>query len=462
MISELYEIPLASFQFEPLYSLFPEHYLLISCSQTSLTKFSLSDALSILQSKQKFESSYVVQIEPQFLINKPYQLVFIGFSFDGRFNELFHVYSCDTQPDFVPNEHTRAKAMYKFTIPEPLTCKLEITWDYPLTLLSDPGKFCKSCTVFARGGIGTHNLLESYHRDLEIISKLKTNNKFFMFNTSCKEKLQKFLENEEKILKGKFDENSSVGEVGRIREEKMATLCGMIPRCDFDFTDKLWEVLKYSANYNEMRDAYMEILKIIKEKRIVPKISEKNCSRLGVNLLRIKKIGWDEECYRTERNFWQLFDTFADNIVEVCVEIAVNKLKNDFLDFLVTGNVCFSHQIEFLTADNCENIEESIEKLEKLFKVLQIAVLIKTAGLKVNTVHGIIVPLLEYYKKNSGFPLVTHKIEETLEVPNLSQFVLENWEAVQEETQQDCKKTQKFFFIDQSWYIVVSEKYECS
>lgn len=461
MISELYEIPLGTLKFEPLYSLFPGDYLLISGSETSLTRFTLNNALSILQSKQQSESSYIMQIEPQFLINKPYQLAFLGFSSDGRFNELFHVYSCDTQPEFVPNEHTRAKAVYKFTIPEPLTCKLEITWDYPLTLLSDPGKFCKSCTVYARGGIGTHNLLESYHKDLEIIGKLKSNSKFFTSTTSCKEKLQKFLENEEKILKFKFEESSSMGEAGRIREEKIATLYGMMPRCDFDFTDKLWEVLKYATNFNEMRESYLEILKNIKEKRIVPKVSEKNCSRLGVNLMRIKKIGWEEEYYRTERNFWQLFESFSDNIVEICVEIAVNKLKKDFLDFLVTGNVCFSHQIEFLTEDNGENIEESIEKLEKLFKVLQIAVLIKTAGLKVNTIHGIIVPLLEYYKKNTGFPLVTHKIEETLEVPNLSQFILENWEAVQEETQQDCKKVQKFFYIDQNWFIVASEKYEC-
>lgn len=461
MISELHEIPLASYKFEPLTSLFPEHFRLISSSQTYLTKFSLSDALSILHRKQLSNSSYIIQIEPQYLINKPYQLHCLGFSSDGYHTELFHLYSCEPEPTFSPNEQTRAKALYKFTIPEPLSCKLEITWDYPLTLLSDPGKFCNSCTVLAKGGIGTHNLLESYHKDLEIIAKLKNQNKSFTSDTSCKEKLQKFIENEGKIVKGKFDENNSVGEIGRIREEKMTTLCGMIPRCDFDFTDKLWEVLKYSSNYNEMKESYLEVLKYIRGKNIVPKVAEKNFSRLGVNLIRIRKFGWDEDFGRVERNFWNVFEEFSEKIVEICVEIGVNKLKNDFRDFLVTGNVCFSHQIEFLAEDNYEHIDEAIEKVEKLFKILQIAVLVKTAGLKVNTVHGLIVPLLDHYKKNNGFPMVTHKIEETLEVPNLSQFILENWEAVQEETTQDCIKRQKFFYVDRTWYVLVSEKYEC-
>ena len=453
----LFQVKLNEHPIEPLHYWFKQEsgLVLLSPSSTGLSSLSLSSVISNLQEDLP---SAMFQVDEVKLITFPYPLKYLGFIKEHNKKRLFRVYTCDSTPNFESGEDVEVTAVYRLSIPEPFLCQLKLKWDYPINLLSEPDKFCKSCTIFAQGGIGQNNIFESFFNDLELIDKFREFGKDFENDTSSEDRVDKFIRNEVKMGRnGIVDLNSlnGFGQVDRIREEKVAAVTGLMPRSSFDFTDKLWEILRFSRDYFEMKSSYLKVVTMIRQQKYYPWVADGNNTRLGSNLMRLKHLKVEDEDVR--HSILTLCEDFSENIVDVCIELGIHKLKADFQHFLVSGKVCSYEQLEFLIRDNYRDLNRSIQNLNKLYKILQISLLLKTGGINVRTINKMMNPLLYHYQEKDGFMLLTHEIKENFEVPCLNSYKLETWEAVRREKDEDRELVTHYLWIDEKWWVFIEE-----
>jgi hypothetical protein len=450
----IYPVNLKDHPVQPLSYLFENEpsLNLQSPSSTSLSSLPLTSVIKLLQIDSP---SAMFEVEEVTQTIYPSPLKYLGFIKDSKKKRLFRIYACESTPAFESADDIEVTADYRMIINEPFLCRFRLKWENPVSLLSEPDKFCKSCMITAQGGIGEDNIFESFYNDLEIINHFREDGKNFYNSTNCLTRLEQFLNKEfnlEQNISGDF--NCFLTD-NRIREEKVAAVTGFIARSTLDFTDKLWEVLKLSKDYIEMKESYLKVISFIRDKRHYPWVAEGNNTRLGSNLLRLKHLKSEDENVR--HSILALCEDFSENIVDTCIELGIFKLKSDFHYFLVSGKVCSADQLLFLTRDNFRDMNKSIINLNKLYKILQMSILLNSAGIKVRTISKMMTPVLYFYQESDGFLLLTHEIKENFEVPNLKSFKLDSWEAVSREVDEDREVITRYLWIDEKWFVCVEE-----
>ena len=426
-------------------------------------------ALSLIDKyRRKFpESSYVCYIEPLYLFNRDIPIRFIGFSVSHYSTQIFHILYYDSDlPDYLPVENSLAKGIYQLPGPAETLCKLEISWEYPLSLNSLPGINCTSCKVIARGGFGDSPLLGNLQRDVLIIKSLLIDEKNFNFPSSCTDNAEKFIETEIKIKIEGLNQYRPEKNLHKLREERITQFCGMQERGDTDITDRIWDLLKTAHNYDEMKRSFLRIIENLREKRFFPVISYRNGTRLGVHfnewskLLQMNKIEGSSNSYSAERSWFFNSEHLANDVIDIVAEIGLHKLGQDFCDYLVSGGYFTAFELEwFVQKDLCNKIE-CLEKLEKLLKLLQITIILKSSGLKVHVIGEALRPLIVFYKENDGFPLIVHTLNGGIDLPCLNSYQLDCWEVIQHTKKDFCNNTTKYSYINNEWWKVDIDIYE--
>jgi RZZ complex, subunit zwilch len=445
---------------------YTEHKYKYKLNEYSLVPVPYESCLFILESVRAKEplSCCICYTEPFYVPNSHMPIKFIGYKSSHNSLELIHIYFSETIPPFTPTQNSTARGVYSLSGPEETLCKLDIAWEYPLKLSSAPGHSCKSCIVYAKGSFGNSPLLGNLYKDLNTIKILLENNHRFGFPTSCLDKLEKFIDREIKIFKG--DNYTTEKEIQTIREEKIAQFCGMQEKNDADITDRLWDLLKTSKNIEEMKKSFFRIIDSIKNKMFIPIVSYRNNTKLAgylnswKSIVHNNKFGVSGEGYQSEKDWHNNIKSKSDDIIEIVTEIGLNKLGYDFSDYLITGKFCNPEDTHFFLSQTPGNKLKRLENLEKLLKLLQIAIILKSAGLKVHVINHILIPLVQYYKSYNGFPLVINNLTFNIEVPCLNSYQIEYWEAMQETFHDSFINKKKYCYTNNDWWVVDTDAYD--
>lgn len=432
-----------------------------------ITPVPYQSALEVLENYRKVSqnSSYLCYIEPLCLPNRKAPIRFIGYQVSQSKTNIFHIYFYDTLlPDFCPVDQSTATAIYQLHCAAGIQCKLEINWDSPLSLKSLPNISPNYCKVSTQGAFGENSLLSDLQNDLQIIKSLVNFGKKFKFPTTCTEKVARFIDSEIEIQKENINQYDQDKGISRLREEKIAEYCKMEERKDLDITDRMWDLLKNAKNFEELHTSFLAIMKSIKEKRLFPLISYRNRTLLGIhlnkwsNLLQKNKIGGgDANC--EEKNWVCRSESFANEIVDALVEIGLHKLGQDFVDYLVTGNYLGTGEIEWFVEKQFCGKEESTERLERLLKIVQIAIILKSAGLKVHVISEALIPLVRFYKENNGFPVLEHVLNSAIDQQFLKYFRLLAWSTSVTSAKAFSQEVSKYSYTNSEWWVLVSETF---
>ncbi|RDD39794.1 Protein zwilch-like protein [Trichoplax sp. H2] len=174
------------------------------------------------------------------------------------------------------------------------------------------------------------------------------------------------------------------------------------PRSDFDFVDKIWIILKYCNNLNELTEAVSYIAQKLADGRLLPQLDPLHQNSLATAIGRLLEItltnlsGLIKD--KNETNF--KFNWPGDKRpIDCLVEIGLDKLRKDYLNYIADiSTVRMMQQLDdYLQYGG--NMEDKLQYLKKMHSILDMLAIVKT---QLNPSGSIIEKLLkaalQYYK----------------------------------------------------------------
>ncbi|XP_064645819.1 protein zwilch homolog [Lineus longissimus] len=139
----------------------------------------------------------------------------------------------------------------------------------------------------------------------------------------------------------------------------------MQTRLETDFTEKLWNVLIECTAYQELKESLSYVFTALRRVECLPWISPNNKTKLAQFII---------DCDKNSNQTLPHLEGLAP--LEILIELGINKLRQDYIEFFVGQEFVQPHDLEFYKDTNL-SIPEQIIQLDKLHHALEMFLAMK-------------------------------------------------------------------------------------
>ncbi|ORX81154.1 hypothetical protein BCR32DRAFT_268430 [Anaeromyces robustus] len=266
--------------------------------------------------------------------------------------------------------------------------KLKATWENIQNLLSKPNSSadislfinCYNGEIDQENHFLTKNLLKELHK-LEEWNKIRKGKKW-VSNQSLNISLKV-----DAFLNGIKDESYTTLSIDEMDDQlqNLNISSILVPRKDFDFTDKLWKFLINASSNEDLNDAFTAVLEELETFRLQPMVNKTNLSSFANivrNCLKLAHTQTSPDFEEKKEAISETFDLWQKQPMDCLVEIGIWKLKRDYCYYLIENELSSLSELESLINPTFE-LDEQIHNLKILHRITELWILIS------NQIHSI-------------------------------------------------------------------------